>query len=43
MEQIVIYLPMVQRFKAKDSEISAYSLCLGNILKDWTNDNMKKI
>ena len=30
------------KFKAKDSEISAYSLCLGNISKDWTNDNMKK-
>ena len=30
------------KFKAKDLEISAYSLCLGNIPKDWTNDNMKK-
>ena len=30
------------KFKAKDSEIRAYSLCLGNISKDWTNDNMKK-
>ena len=30
------------KFKAKDSEILAYSLCLGNISKDWTNDNMKK-
>ena len=29
------------KFKAKDSEILAYSLCLGNISKDWTNDNMK--
>ena len=28
--------------KAKDSEIHAYSLCLGNILKDWSIDNMKK-
>ena len=28
--------------KAKDSEIIAYSLCLGNISKDWSNDNMKK-
>ena len=24
------------KFKAKDSEISAYSLCLGNISKDWS-------
>ena len=30
------------KFKAKDSEILAYSLCLGNISKDWTNNNMKK-
>ena len=29
-------------FKAKDSEILAYSLCLGNISKDWSQDNMKK-
>ena len=28
--------------KAKDSEIKAYSLCLGNISKDWSNNNMKK-
>ena len=30
------------KFKAKDSEISAYSLCLGNISKDWSQDSMKK-
>ena len=30
------------KFKAKDSEILAYSLCLGNISKDWSHDNMKK-
>ena len=30
------------KFKGKDSEILAYSLCLGNISKDWTNNNMKK-
>ena len=29
-------------FKAIDSEILAYSLCLGNISKDWSQDNMKK-
>ena len=29
-------------FKAKDFEIKAYSLCLGNVSKDWSNDNMKK-
>ena len=30
------------KFKAKDSEIVATPLCLGNILKDWSVDNMKK-
>ena len=30
------------KFKAKDSETVAYSLYLGNISKDWTNDNMKE-
>ena len=29
------------KFKAKDSEIAAYPLCLGNISKDWSVDNMK--
>ena len=45
MEVIVIYLLMVQKlykFKAKDSNIVASPLCLGNISKDWSNDNMKK-
>ena len=28
--------------KAKDSEIVASPLCLGNISKDWSVDNMKK-
>ena len=32
----------IVKFKAKDSEISAYSLCLGNISKDWSQGNMKK-
>ena len=31
------------KFKAKDSEIVPYLSCLGNISKDWTNDNMEKI
>ena len=30
------------KFEAKDSEILTYSLCLGNISKDWSHDNMKK-
>ena len=29
-------------FKAKDSEIVATLLCLGNISKNWSVDNMKK-
>ena len=28
--------------KAKDSKIAATPLCLGNISKDWSVDNLKK-
>ena len=30
------------KFKAKDSEIVASPLCLGNISKDWSVDKIKK-
>ena len=36
MQKIVI------KFKAKDIEIVASPLCLGNISKDWSTNNMKK-
>ena len=32
----------IYKFKAKDSEIVPSQLCLGNISKDWSIDNMKK-
>ena len=32
----------IYKFKAKDSEIAASPLCLGNISRDWSVDNMKK-
>ena len=32
----------IYKFKTKDSEIVAAPLCLGNISKDWSVDNMKK-
>ena len=32
----------IYKFKAKDSEIVPSPLCLGNISKDWSIDNMKK-
>ena len=32
----------IVKFKAKDFEIVASPLCLGNISKDWSVDNMKK-
>ena len=32
----------IYKFKAKDSKIVASPLCLGNISKDWSVDNMKK-
>ena len=31
------------KFKVKDSAIVASPLCLGNISKDWSTDNMKKL
>ena len=33
----------IYKFKATDSEIVAAPLCLGNISKDWSVDNMKKL
>ena len=39
MEQIVIYLLIsteIYKFRAKDSEIVASPLSLGNISKDWS-------
>ena len=32
----------IHKFKAKDSEIVASPLCLGNISKDFSVDNRKK-
>ena len=32
----------IYKFKAKDSEIVASSICLGNISKDWSTYKMKK-
>ena len=32
----------IYKFKAKDSEIVATPLCLGNVSKDWWIDNMNK-
>ena len=32
----------IYQFKAKDSEIKLYPLCLGNISKDFTLDELKK-
>ena len=32
----------IYKFKAKDSEIVAIPLCLENISKNWSVDNMKK-
>ena len=32
----------IHKFKAKDSEIVATPLCLGNVSKGWSDDNLKK-
>ena len=34
--------PEIIKFKAKDSEITTYELCLGNISKHWSVVKMKK-
>ena len=33
----------IYKFKAKDFEIVASPLCLGNISKDWSTDNMRYV
>ena len=33
----------IYKLKVKDSEIVATPLCLGNVSKDWSADNMKKL
>ena len=32
----------IYKFKAKDSKIAVGPICLGNISKDWSVDNMKR-
>ena len=32
----------IYKFKAKNPEIAVGPVCLGNILKDWSVDNMKR-
>ena len=32
----------IVKFKVRDSEIVASAICLGNVSKDWSVDNMKK-
>ena len=39
---IVINFVEIYKFKAKDSEINATPLCLGNVSKDFSVDNMNK-
>ena len=44
MEATVLFVNAMKiyQLKAKNSEIKPYSLCLGNISKDFTANNMKK-
>ena len=39
---LFVYGTEIYKFKAKGSEIVASLLCLGNISKDWSTDNVKK-
>ena len=42
MEQIVIYLLMLQKLLNLKQKIPKFRKCLGNISKDWPVDIMKK-
>ena len=44
MEQSVMFVNGTEiiKFRAKDSEITTYPLCLGNISKDWSVDHIQK-
>ena len=45
MEAIVflfVNATKVYQLKANDSEIKDYALCLGNVSKDFTTNNLKK-
>ena len=39
---IYYYGVEIQKLRAKDSEINSYSLCLGNVSKDFSVGNMNK-
>ena len=39
----MIRIVKTYKFKAKDSEVNAAPLCLGNASKDFSADNIKKI
>ena len=39
---LFVNVTKIYRFKEKNSEIKDYTLCLGNISKDFTINNMKK-
>ena len=39
---LVVNITEIIKFKARDSGITSYKLCLGNISKDWSVDNMKE-
>ena len=39
---LFVYTVKVYLFRAKDSKIKLYPVCLGNISKDFTLDDMKK-
>ena len=39
---LIVYLLFIHKSKAKGSGIVATSLCLGNVSKNWSVENMKK-
>ena len=41
-ELLFVNATKIHQFKAKNAELKKYPLCLGNISKDFTANNMKK-
>ena len=39
---LFVNVATIYQFKAKETEINPYPLCLGNISNDFTVDNMEK-
>ena len=42
MEDLFVHATKIYQFKEKDSGMKPYPLCLGNVSRDFTINNLKK-